>query len=268
MRCTPARQTNSNGRRSRICCSGRSPTCSTAICRTRRSSARCAACCRCSRATPPIADPRHPGTAAALAYGFAVPDENALLVKKLRGGIGALTSHLCEVFTSNGGELRLRTKVEEIQVADGRVSGVRFEDGSVVTAPVVISAIAPDLTLNQLVAPSARPRRCPRAVLAHRPPRQLPADALRARRHPGVRGALRTAQRPGHAVQYRNLLHPRGIAAAVGGLQARDRARRPGHRAADPVGQRPRPRTAGQACGVGVLTVVPGRGISSRAMAT
>ncbi len=38
--------------------------------------------------------PATPGTAAALAYGFAVPDENALLVKKLRGGIGALTSHL------------------------------------------------------------------------------------------------------------------------------------------------------------------------------
>src|SRR3546814_8546962 len=32
--------------------------------------------------------PATPGTAAAFAYGFAVPDENALLVKKLRGGIG------------------------------------------------------------------------------------------------------------------------------------------------------------------------------------
>jgi phytoene dehydrogenase-like protein len=31
--------------------------------------------------------PATPGTAAALAYGFAVPDENALLVKKLRGGV-------------------------------------------------------------------------------------------------------------------------------------------------------------------------------------
>jgi phytoene dehydrogenase-like protein len=101
--------------------------------------------------------PATPGTAAALAYGFAVPDQNALLVKKLRGGIGALTSHLCEVFTSNGGELRLRSKVEEIQVGDGRVSGVRLEDGSTITAPVVISAVAPDLTLNQLVAPAAVP---------------------------------------------------------------------------------------------------------------
>ena len=101
--------------------------------------------------------PATPGSAAALAYGFAVPDENALLVKKLRGGIGALTSHLCEVFTSNGGELRLRSKVEEIEVVDGRVSGVRIEDGTTITAPVVISGVAPDLTVNTLVDPAALP---------------------------------------------------------------------------------------------------------------
>ena len=62
--------------------------------------------------------PATPGTAAALAYGFAVPDENALLVKKLRGGIGALTAHLQELFVSNGGELRLRSKVDEILVSE------------------------------------------------------------------------------------------------------------------------------------------------------
>ncbi|WP_319456593.1 MULTISPECIES: NAD(P)/FAD-dependent oxidoreductase [unclassified Mycobacterium] len=101
--------------------------------------------------------PATPGTAAALAYGFAVPDENALLVKKLKGGIGALTAHLVDVFTAGGGELRLRSKVEEITVVDGRVSGVRLEDGSMITAPVVVSAVAPDFTLNQLVAPSAVP---------------------------------------------------------------------------------------------------------------
>jgi phytoene dehydrogenase-like protein len=101
--------------------------------------------------------PATPGTAAAFAYGFAVPDENALLVKKLRGGIGALTSHLREVFTSAGGELRLRSKVDEIHVADGRVTGVHLEDGSTLTAPVVVSAIAPDLTVTQLVDPTAVP---------------------------------------------------------------------------------------------------------------
>jgi phytoene dehydrogenase-like protein len=97
------------------------------------------------------------GTAAALAYGFAVPDENALLVKKLRGGIGALTSYLCGVFTSSGGELRLRSKVDEILVADGRVAGVRLEDGATIAAPIVVSCVAPDLTINGMLDPNALP---------------------------------------------------------------------------------------------------------------
>jgi phytoene dehydrogenase-like protein len=101
--------------------------------------------------------PATPGTAAALAYGFAVPGENALLVKKLRGGIGALTSHLCDVFMSNGGELRPRSKVDEILVADGRVNGVRVEHGSTLTARVVVSAVAPDLTVTRLVDSTAVP---------------------------------------------------------------------------------------------------------------
>ena len=95
--------------------------------------------------------PETPGTAAAFAFGLAVPNENAVLTKKLRGGIGALTSHLEQLFVSAGGELRLRTKVCEIVVADGRVTGVRLEDGSVVDAPVVVSAIAPDETLGRMV---------------------------------------------------------------------------------------------------------------------
>lgn len=101
--------------------------------------------------------PATPGTAAALAYGFAVPDENTLLVKKLRGGIGALTSHLQDVFTSAGGEVRLRSEVAEILVADGRAAGVRLEDGTQLTAPVVVSAVAPDLTVTRLLDPAAIP---------------------------------------------------------------------------------------------------------------
>lgn len=101
--------------------------------------------------------PATPGTAAALAYGFAVPDENALLVKKLRGGIGALTTHLCDEFTSHGGEIRLRSRVDEILVTDGRVGGVRLDDGSVISAPVVVSGIAPDHTVTTLIDPAALP---------------------------------------------------------------------------------------------------------------
>jgi phytoene dehydrogenase-like protein len=101
--------------------------------------------------------PATPGTAAAFAFGLAVPDENAVLTKKLRGGIGALTTHIRELFTSGGGKLRLRTKVEEIQVAGGRVTGVQTEDGSTITAPIVVSSIAPDVTMTRLVDPNAVP---------------------------------------------------------------------------------------------------------------
>ncbi|MDN3357313.1 NAD(P)/FAD-dependent oxidoreductase [Actinomadura sp. DC4] len=99
--------------------------------------------------------PATPGSAAALAFGLAVPDEDAVLMKKPRGGIGALTTHLRDLFTSAGGELRLRTEVKEIRVAGGRVVGVRTEDGSTLDAPIVVSCVAPDLTLTRLVPPGA-----------------------------------------------------------------------------------------------------------------
>lgn len=95
--------------------------------------------------------PCTPGSAAALAFGLAVPDENATLIKKFVGGMGAVTEHLLQMFTAAGGELRLRTKVDEILVADGRVTGVRLEDGSTLTAPIVVSNLAPDLTVNKLI---------------------------------------------------------------------------------------------------------------------
>jgi phytoene dehydrogenase-like protein len=101
--------------------------------------------------------PATPGSAAALAFGLGVPDGDTMQMKKLRGGIGALTSHLCELLETYGGEVRLRTKVTEILVADGRVSGVRTEAGETITAPVVISGIAPDVTLNELIDPTALP---------------------------------------------------------------------------------------------------------------
>ena len=101
--------------------------------------------------------PEVPGTAAALAYGLAIPDENAALMKKLDGGIGALTDHLRAQFEAAGGELRLRSKVTEISTDAGRVTGVRLEDGTALHAPVVVSSLAPDLTVNGLVDPAAVP---------------------------------------------------------------------------------------------------------------
>lgn len=101
--------------------------------------------------------PETPGSAAALAYGLAVPDENAMLMKKLVGGIGALTEHLHTMLTDAGGELRLRSSVDRISVDGGRITGVRLEDGTTITAPVVVSAIAPDTTVTKLIDPEALP---------------------------------------------------------------------------------------------------------------
>ena len=101
--------------------------------------------------------PATPGSAAALAFGLGVPDGDTMQMKKLRGGIGALTSHLGELLESHGGEVRLRTKVTEILVADGRVSGVRTEGGETLTAPIIVSGIAPDVTLNELIDPALLP---------------------------------------------------------------------------------------------------------------
>ncbi len=99
--------------------------------------------------------PATPGSAAALAFGLGIPDGDTMQMKKLRGGIGALTSHLVDMLERDGGEVRLRTKVTEILVSDAHVGGVRTEGGETVTAPIVISAVAPDLTVNDLIDPAA-----------------------------------------------------------------------------------------------------------------
>ncbi|OBJ47966.1 NAD(P)/FAD-dependent oxidoreductase [Mycobacterium sp. 1423905.2] len=101
--------------------------------------------------------PATPGSAAALAFGLGVPDGDTMQMKKLRGGIGALTAHLSDALVGSGGEVRLRTKVTEILVDDGKVAGVRTEAGETLTAPIVISAIAPDVTVNDLIDAAALP---------------------------------------------------------------------------------------------------------------
>lgn len=101
--------------------------------------------------------PATPGSAAALAFGLGIPEGDFVQMKKLRGGIGAVTEHLVHLLKSDGGEVRLRSKVTEIMVAGGRVSGVRTAAGETLAAPIVVSAIAPDVTINELIDASALP---------------------------------------------------------------------------------------------------------------
>ncbi|GAY19416.1 NAD(P)/FAD-dependent oxidoreductase [Mycobacterium sp. shizuoka-1] len=95
--------------------------------------------------------PFTPGSATCLAFAMGVPDMNATMMTKLEGGIGAVCDHLKTLLIDRGGEIRYRSKVEQILVDDDRVTGVRLRDGSVLTAPVVVSNLSPDLTLVDLV---------------------------------------------------------------------------------------------------------------------
>ncbi|HWF69452.1 MAG TPA: NAD(P)/FAD-dependent oxidoreductase, partial [Mycobacterium sp.] len=95
--------------------------------------------------------PYTPGSATCLAFALAVPDDSTAMMTKLAGGIGALTEHLHGLFVSHGGEIRFRTKAEKILVDNGHVTGVRLRDASTISAPVVVSNLSPDLTLNDLV---------------------------------------------------------------------------------------------------------------------
>ena len=99
--------------------------------------------------------PAVPGTAAALAYGFAMPSAEAQLVSKIEGGIGVLSKHIEDQFLDAGGTLWMNATVQRILVADGRVTGVRLDGGDELAAPVVVSTLAPDLTVVDLVEPGA-----------------------------------------------------------------------------------------------------------------
>src|SRR6202008_204152 len=101
--------------------------------------------------------PYTPGSATCLAFALAVPDEGTAMMTKLKGGIGALTEHLRELCVSHGGEIRFRTKVEQILVDRGAVTGVRLRDGSTISAPIVGSNLSPDVTLNELNDPEHVP---------------------------------------------------------------------------------------------------------------
>src|SRR6201989_1845751 len=67
--------------------------------------------------------PYTPRSATWLAFALAVPEEGGQMMTKLEGGIGALTEHLREMLESRGGEIRYRTKVEQILVDTNQVTG-------------------------------------------------------------------------------------------------------------------------------------------------
>lgn len=77
-------------------------------------------------------------------------------VARPEGGSGALPAALLAAFEHAGGKVRLGARVESIVCQHDRVAGVRLTDGSVIEAPVVVSAADPRATfVDWLTAPPA-----------------------------------------------------------------------------------------------------------------
>jgi phytoene dehydrogenase-like protein len=99
--------------------------------------------------------PYTPGSALCLAFALTAPGTQ--MIRKIRGGIGALCTHVQQRLEADGGQVRLHAKVEEILTDGGRVSGVRLVDGEVIRAPIVVSNLDPTLTFTKLLDPGVVP---------------------------------------------------------------------------------------------------------------
>jgi phytoene dehydrogenase-like protein len=78
-------------------------------------------------------------------------------MSKVRGGIGAMSDHVAALFIASGGELRKHARVAKILVDNRQVTGVELDDGTTVTAPVVVSNLDATQTFTSLVDPADLP---------------------------------------------------------------------------------------------------------------
>src|SRR5205823_14351519 len=80
-----------------------------------------------------------------------------------RGGAGSLTQALVRRLKAVGGEVRCSAPVEEIEVAAGRLSGVRLTDGESIATSSVIATTSP-AALLELLPPDTLPGRVERRL--------------------------------------------------------------------------------------------------------
>lgn len=99
--------------------------------------------------------PYSPGSALCLPYAMATT--GARMLRKLEGGIGALSQHIRDRFEGDGGVVRTLARVDSITTDGNRVTGVRLDDGEEITARVVLSNLDLRTTLNRFLDPEAVP---------------------------------------------------------------------------------------------------------------
>ena len=79
--------------------------------------------------------------------------------------MGALSDAIAASAQAKGVEIRLNESIEEILVADGKITGIRLEGGEVVNARRVASGVDAHLTFEKMLDPSHLPFTFKRAVL-------------------------------------------------------------------------------------------------------
>jgi phytoene desaturase len=139
----------------------------------------------------------HPARTPAL-YGLIMEFERRWGVHTAIGGTGALVAALAGLVARLGGCVRTGAQVARILVRDGRATGVRLGDRTVLDADIVVSNADPGSTYGALLAEQAR-----LAPTRARLRRARPSMSL----HVLHLGADRTW--PDSPLQHHNLLFPR-----------------------------------------------------------
>lgn len=81
-----------------------------------------------------------------------------------RGGTGAIINGLVKLLGEMGVRVRFGTAIESIDVANGRVTGVRTESGELIAADVVASNADPSFVYTRMLPSSVRKRHTDRSV--------------------------------------------------------------------------------------------------------
>ena len=94
--------------------------------------------------------PLSPGSAFCLVYTMAL-NGNGGLMRRVKGGMGALPEALERSIIAKGGEVRLKQQVNRIVVEGGRAVGVELRGGEVLRARVVLSNLDKPATFTRLL---------------------------------------------------------------------------------------------------------------------
>jgi phytoene dehydrogenase-like protein len=90
------------------------------------------------------------GSALCLVYTFA-QNSGGGLMRRVKGGMGAMSEALARSIADNGGSVELKAPVRRVLLESGRAVGVELRDGRVIRARAVVSNLDKPATLFGLV---------------------------------------------------------------------------------------------------------------------